>query len=166
MPEAIDWREVYERLLPRIYHFFCYKTGDPALAEDLSAITLEKAWTGRQNYRSDLGAFDLWVFGIARRVAADHYRRPNREVGLELAQDAAHTGSSLEDEVQNRLHFQRLAALLQKLPERERELIALKYGAGMTNRQIAHLSGLSESNAGTILHRTVTGLRQEWEKEE
>ena len=48
------------------------------------------------------------------------------------------------------------------LPEREREVIALRYGSGLTNRAIARLTGLSESNVGTILHRTVARLREAW----
>jgi len=56
----------------------------------------------------------------------------------------------------------RLASLLATLPDRERELIALKYGAGLTNRAIARATGLTESNIGTILHRAVTALRGHW----
>jgi DNA-directed RNA polymerase specialized sigma24 family protein len=56
----------------------------------------------------------------------------------------------------------RLAALLGGLAEREREILALKYGAGLTNRAIARLTGLGESNVGTLLHRTVQKLRAEW----
>jgi len=48
------------------------------------------------------------------------------------------------------------------LPARERELLALKYGAGSNNREIAVVTGLSESNVGTILHRTVQALRERW----
>jgi RNA polymerase sigma-70 factor (ECF subfamily) len=55
-----------------------------------------------------------------------------------------------------------LRALLAQLPDRERELISLKYGAGATNRAIAKVTGLSESNVGTIVHRVVEALRRDW----
>ena len=55
-------------------------------------------------------------------------------------------------------------ALLAALPERERELLALKYGADATNRAIATITGLGESNVGTILHRTVVSLRARWDE--
>ena len=61
-----------------------------------------------------------------------------------------------------RADFLRLSALLADLPERDRELLALKYGAGATNRAIAKLTGLGESNVGTILHRVVAALRTRW----
>jgi RNA polymerase sigma-70 factor (ECF subfamily) len=57
----------------------------------------------------------------------------------------------------------KLAKLLRGLSGRERELVGLKYGAGLTNRAISELTGLSESNVGTILHRVVGRLRREWE---
>jgi RNA polymerase sigma-70 factor (ECF subfamily) len=56
----------------------------------------------------------------------------------------------------------RLAALTADLPARDRELIALKYGASLNNRLIAELTGLTESNVGTILHRLVKTLRSQW----
>ncbi len=67
-----------------------------------------------------------------------------------------------EEEAVIHSNFVRLTALVSVLPERERELLALKYGAGATNRAIADVTGLSESNVGTLLHRTVQKLRTEW----
>jgi RNA polymerase sigma-70 factor (ECF subfamily) len=56
-----------------------------------------------------------------------------------------------------------LSRLLAKLPERERELLALKFGAGLTNRAIASIVHLSESNVGTILQRTLAKMKTEWD---
>jgi RNA polymerase sigma-70 factor (ECF subfamily) len=157
-----DWEALYARELPRVYNFFRYRVGDGAVAEDLTAATFEKAWRARDRYRHDLGAFSTWLFTIARRVAVDHFRRRRPEVGLEaVASQAAEP--SPEVAVQRRRDFARLAALLAELPARERELVALKYGADLTNREVARLTGLSESNVGTLLHRTVHKLRRAWE---
>jgi RNA polymerase sigma-70 factor, ECF subfamily len=67
-----------------------------------------------------------------------------------------------ESAEERRSDLVRLAALTASLPDRERDLIALRYGAGLSNRAIAPLVGLSESNVGTILHRTVQALRSRW----
>jgi RNA polymerase sigma-70 factor (ECF subfamily) len=69
-----------------------------------------------------------------------------------------------EDTIQQNADFAHLSVLLARLADRERELVALKYGAGLTNRAIARLSGLSESNVGVILHRAVQMLRSAWEE--
>lgn len=154
----VDWESVYQAELSRIYNFFRYRVGDGRLAEDLTAETFEKAWRNRQRYRRDLAAFSTWLFTIARHVAADHFRRPNPEVPLEAA-TAVSGGENVESLVQRRADFERLAAQLGQLDERERDLVALKYGAGLTNRAIARLTHLSESNVGSLLHRVVQRLR-------
>jgi RNA polymerase sigma-70 factor, ECF subfamily len=57
-----------------------------------------------------------------------------------------------------------LQRLLLELPERDHDLVALKYGAGLSNREISSVTGLSESNVGSILHRTVAILRRKWDQ--
>jgi RNA polymerase sigma-70 factor (ECF subfamily) len=160
----IDWEAFYADLLPRVYNYFRYRVGPGPLAEDLTATTFEKAWRGRQRYRQDLGAFSTWLFTIARRVAADHFRQRRPELPLDEARQRAGADSP-EEVVSRRAASARLAVLLARLPQRERELIALKYGAGLTNRAIARLTRLSESNVGTLLHRAVRRLAAAWESE-
>lgn len=72
----------------------------------------------------------------------------------------------LEKIVQQQQEKDRLRRILLKLPDREQNLIALKYGAGLTNREIAQVTGLSESNVGSILHRTVNKVRVELEEDD
>ncbi len=157
-----DFEAVYRTELPRIYNFFRYRVGDGPLAEDLTSETFEKAWRNRARYRHDLSAFSTWLFTIARRIAIDHYRKPQVELPLE---DFPHLPAelTLEDAAFQQADFARLSALLTRLEDRDRELVALKYGAGLTNRTIAGLTGLSESNVAVILHRVVHALRQQWE---
>jgi RNA polymerase sigma-70 factor (ECF subfamily) len=161
--EEIDWQDVYNHSLPKIFHYFCYKVGDPIVAEDLSAITFEKAWKSRFNFRKDIGQVQAWLLGIARNVASDHFRNKSREISLEDMAESDFS-SSFDDDVQRKLDFQTILAALSQFPDRERELIAMKFGAELTNREIARITGLSESNVGTILHRVINNLRIEWEK--
>lgn len=158
----VDWDGVYAEQLPRVYNFFRYRVGNSAIAEDLTAATFEKAWSGRARYRQDLGAFSTWLFTIAHHVAVDYFRQRRDDAPLDdiLAYD---DGSSPHDTVQQRSDVARLRVLLAGLSERERELVALKYGAELTNREIARLTGLSESNVGTLLHRITLRLRAAWE---
>jgi RNA polymerase sigma-70 factor (ECF subfamily) len=162
MTESMNWKEIYDRLLPRVYHFFFYKVGDRFLAEELTAITFEKAWLKRETYRQDIAAFRFWLFGIAQKVAADHFRKSKHEVPLDDTQLSS--GQNVEKEIEAQVDYERLASILTVLSERERLLVSLKYGAELNNREIARQTGLSESNVGTILFRAVTRLRQEWEK--
>jgi RNA polymerase sigma-70 factor (ECF subfamily) len=163
--QQIDWDVLYADTMPRVYNFFRYRVGDGPVAEDLTAATFERAWRARARYRRDKAAFSTWLFAIARNIATDHYRRERATVALDVL-SAQSGGPSVEETAQRRDELERLGALLAQLPARERELVSLKYGAGLTNRSIARLTGLSESNVGTILYRVVRRLRAEWEDEQ
>ena len=162
--ETLDWEAVYREELPRVYNFFRYRFGDDTQAEDLTSATFEKAWAGRKRYRRDRGAFSTWLFSIARNLAIDAYRRQRQTVSLEDVEPMDGGSPLLEDQVQQRQDFVKLERLMTQLPERERELVALKYGAELTNREIARLTGLSETNVGSILHRVVNKLGNLWEE--
>lgn len=157
-----DWEAVYADQLPRVFNFFRYRFGDAADAEDLTGRTFEKAWQSRHRYRRDVAAFSTWLMRIARNVAIDHSRARRLHVPLD---DAAHVaaGPTPEDQAARRSDAAHLARLLKGLSERDRELLALKYGAGLTNRAIAQATGLSESNVGTLLHRATQTLRDQWD---
>jgi len=163
---ALDWDAVYDGALPKVYNFFLYRLADSGLAEDLTATTFERAWRGRDRFQPDRAEPVTWLLGIARNVWREHLRQQHRAQSLSL-ETVEHlpAESDLERQLQARAERERLRALLARLPEREQDLIALKYGAGLTNRQIAAMTGLSESNVGTILHRTVRKLRKQWEDE-
>jgi len=158
-----EWEALYRAQLPRVYNFFRYRVGHGAEAEDLTSLTFEKAWQARHRYRRDLAGFATWLMAIARNVAVDHWRaqRLRETVPLDEATERA-GGPTPEELAERRSDAERLARLLQLLADDDRELMALKYGAGLTNRAIARLTGLSESNVGTRVHRTVQRLRAAW----
>jgi RNA polymerase sigma-70 factor (ECF subfamily) len=162
----VNWDQVYVDQLPRVYNYFRFrlgklKTGGRADIEDLTSSTFEKAWRSRDQYKRDLAGFSTWLFRIAHNVAIDYLRANKTHLPLDAALDRS-TGRTPEDDLTIDSDMERLAALTAELPERERELLALKYGAAINNRLIAQLTGLSESNVGSILHRAVEKLRSHW----
>jgi RNA polymerase sigma-70 factor (ECF subfamily) len=159
-----DWDALYADQLPRVYNYFRYRVGDGAVAEDLTSHTFEKAWAARHRYRRDLAAFSTWLMTIARNVATDHYRRRRDHAPLEAADHVA-GGDEPHQLAERREDFERLWSLLHQLPDRDRELVSLKYGADLTNRAIAKHMHLTETNVGTLLHRAVQKLRAGWDRE-
>ena len=162
--DAIDWDAVYREELSRVYGFHRYRVFDTATAEDLTSITFEKAWRARGRYRKDRAAVSTWLLSIARNVAIDHFRRAKARPEVPLGDEEFPDRVTPEDQTARRADLERLRSLVEGLAPRERELVALKYGAGATNRAIATLTGLSESNVGTILHRTIAALRAAWDE--
>jgi len=160
---ATDWEASFAEQLPRVYNFFRYRVGAGPEAEDLTAATFEKAWRARDRYRRDRAAFGTWLIAVARNVAIDHFRAAKDSVPLEEAAEIP-GGHTPEEIAERRSDEDRLGRLLARRTERERELLALKYGAEYTNRDIARMTGMSESNVGTILHRAVQALRADWDE--
>jgi RNA polymerase sigma-70 factor (ECF subfamily) len=163
LTQDVDWESIYQDLLPKVYHYFCLRTGNRSEAEDLTAATFERAWRNRERYRKDIAAFTSWLFGIARHVLITHYRQNKR---IHVAEAHLEEFPRPTEEIASRQQqLNQLTSLLTSLPEREREIFSLKYGAQFTNRAIAKLVGLTESNVGTILHRLVSTLREKMEDE-
>ena len=160
--QAVDWDAVYREEMPRVFNYFRYRGFERATAEDLTSATFEKAWRARDRYRRDRAAVSTWLLAIARNAAIDHLRRSRTAVPLVEA--SLRDEETPETQALREAQSRRLRALLATLPERERELLALKYGAEATNRAIATITGLGESNVGTILHRTIGTLRARWDE--
>lgn len=159
--QIIDWEAVFYSALPGVFNYFMYRTGDKAVAEDLTSETFEQAWKSRANYRIEMASPLTWLLGIGRNIFANYLRNNKHQMPLDQVERIS-DGFSIE---QGFLHQQDkflLRHLILDLPKREQELIALKYGAELTNREIARLTHLTESNVGTILHRTVKKLQDKW----
>lgn len=163
VPRELDWNSVYKDQLPRLYNYFRFRTGRNADVEDLTARTFEKAWKARHRYRRDLAGFSTWLFSIARNVATDYLRSERAHLPIDAASRVA-AESTPEDAVAHTSDLARLAKLMPLLSDRQQELVALKYGATLNNRLIAGITGLSESNVGTVLARAVEKLRAHWER--
>ena len=165
-----DLEEVYIKHVARIYNFFRYRVGNDQDAEDLTATTFAQAWRNQSAFNPDRGKAIAWLFGISRRRVSRHYRKkkalqfPSDIFDMENAhlETGLVQGSLIEDIADHNVHLEKLHTLLSNLPDRDQELLAMKYGTDMTNREIAKITGLSETNVGTILHRATVGLRAEW----
>jgi RNA polymerase sigma-70 factor (ECF subfamily) len=157
----IDWDRIYAEHAPRVYNYFRFRLGTNVDVEDLTSRTFEKAWRSREKYNRNVAGFSTWLFKIARNVAVDHLRAQHNYVRIDESLQLA-TEATPETDAERSSNLARLAALTKDLSERDRDLLALKYGAVATNREIARVTGLSESNVGTLLHRLVQTLRSRW----
>ncbi len=167
--ETIDWDAIYRLELSRVYNYFVYRVESEDLAQDLVAETFERAWKFRGRYRRTIAAIPTWIFGIARNVLKENFRKcRKREKTTEASSKIEDIPAKvdLETDFQRQQTNEQLRRMLIDLKDREQDLIALKYGAGLTNREIANITRLSETNVGSKLHRIVTGLRNRWEKDD
>jgi RNA polymerase sigma-70 factor (ECF subfamily) len=159
--QDLDWNAVYADQLPRVYNYFRFRVARSQDVEELTARTFEKAWRARAKYRRDLAGFSTWLFAIARNVMTDHLRSDAVRIRAATLSEATEQVTP-EGRAMHSSDMQRLARLTAGLADRHKELIALKYGAALSNRMIARVTGLSESNVGTTLQRIVERLRAQW----
>jgi RNA polymerase sigma-70 factor (ECF subfamily) len=159
--------KLYEYYFPRIYNYIRYRVQDATVADDLTIRTFERALQRLNKYDSDKGAFAAWLFIIARNSVNDYFRaeKRNRWLSLDAIRGRASDSPEPEEVVISREKRMELLEAVAQLSERERDLLALKFGAGLTNRHIVELTGLSESNIAVILYRTLRKLRKEFSEE-
>jgi RNA polymerase sigma-70 factor, ECF subfamily len=147
-----------------VYAYVATLLRDRSLAEDVTALAFERAFRRRRLFDPRRGSERAWLFGIARNAALDELRRRKRFVAsdAEHAQHVHHASRERAGDEQLDAVLTRTAVrdAVAELPPRERELIALKFHAGLSNAELARVLGISQSNAATMLHRTITKLRK------
>jgi RNA polymerase sigma-70 factor (ECF subfamily) len=160
--------ELFDQEFPRIYNYVRYRCGDADLADDLTAEVFERALTRFESYNPELGPFHAWILAIAHNLVCNHFRaeRLRHFLPWEWFADRAAPGPIPEEQVIREERQHALHAALERLSDRERELVALKFSGGLTNTEIACLMGLSVSNVGVILCRALRRLGRELEQGE
>ncbi|MCQ3979004.1 MAG: hypothetical protein DPW09_36745 [Anaerolineae bacterium] len=157
--DAAAFADLYRSHTYAVFNYCLFRVGgDRVVAEDLTADTFERAWRARRRYRPDQAAFTTWLFAIARNAVTDWQRRRARRPLLSLhPQQPSQTPSPEAQFEENELR-----QLVQMLEPDEQELIALKFGAGMTNRHIAGVMNKSETAVGSAIYRIMQKLRAHW----
>jgi RNA polymerase sigma-70 factor, ECF subfamily len=137
-----------------IYAYVAYRIGPGPEAEDVVSETIERALRYRDSYTPSKGSPNAWLIGIARRCLFDaSSARRNPASGVQAADEWVDDVAGL---TVRRVDLQRALA---RLDEREQELIALRYGAGLTAREIGRIVQLRPNTVDVTLHRALARLR-------
>lgn len=140
-------------LIERVYAYIAYRVGDGPDAEDLTNETFERALRYRETYDAGRGEPLSWLLGIARRCIAGAGNPDSVPVAELPEQEAA---ADLEAQTVRRLS---VTGAVGRLGDRDRELIALRYGADLSTKRIAELLELNPSAVDVALHRALDRLR-------
>jgi len=153
--------EIYNTYFPRIYNYVHYRVADFHAAEDLTSQIFEKLCSSFKYYQSEKAPFSAWLFSIARNTITDHYRSQSRIhfTSIEITEDLIDSKPDPAEIVSYNETQQYLLKALASLNQREQDIIALKFWSGLSNRDIAKLIGISESNTAVILFRAMRRLR-------
>lgn len=159
--------ELYRRFFPRVYNFIFAHVKDAALADDLTSDVFEKMLRALKNYDPARAAFSTWITRIAMNRVTDYYRSAKfkKEAPWEEFFDAESGAPSPESEALRRDGQEGVLRALDKLSERERGILMLKYWAELGNDEIAVLLSLTPNHVGVLAHRAALKLRKMIEKE-
>jgi RNA polymerase sigma factor (sigma-70 family) len=153
---ALDFEALYRSSRDDIYAYVATMLRDRAAAEDVTAAAFERAYRRQKSFDADRGSERAWLFGIARHAALDELRRKKRTATL-VADPPDEAAPDLAGSVVDRATVR---AALGQLRVRDREIIALRYHAGLDTAELAGVLGITSTNAGTLLHRAMTKLRE------
>lgn len=153
--------ELYDYFFPRVYNFIFARVKNAGQADDIISVTFEKAFLKLSDYDSGRGAFSTWLFRIAVNEMNNLFRTQKKlnETGWEDFFDPADGRNTPEQQILSDEGSSFLLVALDKLKDRERRVVSLKYFTGISNKEIAELENMTANNVGVVLHRALDKLK-------
>jgi len=140
----------------------------PDVAEDLLAETWLAAAKHLPAFQGDADDFRAWLFTVARRRVADHYRRRNRRPSsVDLDPETLPPASDRTDEsALGTVSAQSaIVALVRDLPADQAEVVLLRVVADLSVDQVAEITGRSPGSVRVLQHRALRRLETRWTRE-
>ncbi len=160
-PRMQQFSDRYNEYFPRVFAYIYGRVHNVHITEDLVADVFERAFVKADTLRNP-DAFSTWIFTIARNAIISSGRKRSREslVDPDLINQITPSSTSVESEVVGREDVRILMELLRDFPQREQDIVSLKFDAELPNVQIAKIMDVSEVNVRVILFRTLRKLRE------
>ncbi|MCE3203028.1 sigma-70 family RNA polymerase sigma factor [Paenibacillus sonchi] len=153
---------LYNLYQKRVYKYICYRINNHFVAEDICSQVFETVISKYETFSAEKSGFEVWLFAIVRNAVTDYFRRQKKgsHFSLDTLLDFVLPKPSPEELVIRDDNHRELFKALAKLRDKERNIIAMKYGAGLKNTEIAALLGVSESNIGVVVYRSLKKLHK------
>lgn len=158
--DASELDALYRECSKDVHAYAISLLGNRTAAEDVTALAFERLYRSRSRIDRSKGTPKALLFAIARNAALDELRRMRRRPALDTELRIPHDPRS-DDAFEQVERRALIHAALSSLPLREREVVLLKFHGQLSNAELAKALGVSESNAGTRLHRALDRLRKQ-----
>jgi len=156
-----DFAELYRRHWLGLFRYLRSLSRSDDDAADLTALAFERAYGAIHRYRSQRGSFAGWLYRLARNVAIDeHRRRRPLQSLMSLGESEPVDHRTPEREALQREQHAELLSRIRQLPPPQPEALALRYGAGLTAKQIGEVLGKSEEATHKLLQRGLAALKE------
>ena len=152
--------ELYDRYAPRVYNYIYRRMGDAHLAEDLTGDVFVRVIQAIQAEHFWHTSFQAWLYRIAHNLVVDYYRQQPPAVELELEESMLVSEDNLDTTVAKRLSNQRIRAVIHNLTPTQQQVLALRFGEGMTAREAAEIMNKNVGAIEALQHRALAALRR------
>ena len=153
---------LFDHYYPRLYRFAFARLSDPQGAEDVASETFAKVLRDLDRFRWRGSGFEAWIFRIAKNLIVDRYRRGDKEVLGNEVVDAVlpvvpegPESRALEDEQRREV-----AALVERLPEEQREVVLLRFAGELDTHEVAAVTNRNANAVRQLQFRAITNLRK------
>jgi len=165
-PEAFS--ELYDIYFPKIFRYVSWRADNKADTEDIVSDVFVKVLDKIETFKWQKdAAFSSWIFRIAHNTLVDYYRTKQKKSHINLDHlPEIESDEILPDEsYERKLLFQKLHRLIQELPERQAEIITMRFFAGMKNKEIAEVLEIKEKSVAACLCRGLQTLHDKFNKQ-
>lgn len=153
--------ELYLLYFPRVYRYILARTGNTYDAEDLAEEVFMRVLEAIERFQWREAPFSAWLFRIAHNAVISQRRKETaRGKSGPLLDGIPVDSAGPEELVEHRLVLNEVMAAAQKLPEAQRQVIALRFGAGLTVAETARAMNKGEGNVKVIQHKAIAKLRE------
>lgn len=161
--DPLAFAELYRFYAVRIYHYLFAHVGSKDDAEDLTAQVFMGVWNGLRRY-NERGSFAAWVFRIARNKVVDWLRRRKPLTSLDSLEGLAASSGDPFAALLLQEDLNRLRGLVASLPPDQKEILRLRYAAGLSYAEMGQVLGKREDAVRMAAARLLERLRQAWEQ--
>ena len=152
---------IYRSLYSSTYNYVRYRCNSRELAEELTSRVFLRLLEKIDSYQPGKGPFKPWFYALTRNVIADYFRYENIRLRKlkEILFSSDNETVNLEGSFIQSEWKRELLQAMSKLNQRERDLLGLKFAFDLSYSEMAKITGLSESNVGVVLYRSIRKLR-------
>lgn len=154
--------ELYDRYERKIYAYIYRRTGEPDLANDLTAQVFFKVLEAIRKQKAWQSSFSGWIFRIAHNVVVDHYRRRNRrsQVSIEDAPTLTATEFNPVQTAEKNMDADQLRAAICRLTDEQAMVVSLRFLEGYSIAEVAAMMEKTDGAIKALQYRAVASLRQ------
>ncbi len=160
-----NFAHIFEIYYKRVYNYIYYRINDRNITEDLTSEVFKRVLIKMETYSEKKAPFEVWLFTIARNMVNDHFRSVKKQkiFSLDTIMELISREKNPEDIIVTSETNTQLLKAVNTLDKRERNIVGLKFGGNLKNKEIAQVMNITESNVGVILYRSMRKLKKELE---